>query len=139
MILTLLIIPNNLARGIKFITLLSFVIVLWLVLVKSEQIQKSCLVITDKLHGKYYQYKPGHSISYKIACAPSEHSDHPRRLIRVIAVRLKTLWILGYPRSALPAKTLLRLRGFAKRKKNEYPCKLWFYYIKVGFKGVKII
>ena len=25
------------------------------------------------------------------------------------------------------------------KKNNEYPCKLQFYYIKVGFKGVKII
>ena len=25
------------------------------------------------------------------------------------------------------------------KKNNEYPCKLRFYYIKVGFKGVKII
>ena len=35
--------------------------------------------------------QPGHSISYKIACAPSEDSDqhvHPRSLIRVFA---------GYP------------------------------------------
>ena len=26
-----------------------------------------------------------------------------------------------------------------KKKNNVYPCKLQFYYIKVGFKGVKII
>ena len=26
-----------------------------------------------------------------------------------------------------------------KKKKNVYPCKPKFYYIKVGFKGVKII
>ena len=25
------------------------------------------------------------------------------------------------------------------KKKNVYPCKYQFYYIKVGFKGVKII
>ena len=25
------------------------------------------------------------------------------------------------------------------KKNNVYPCKLQFYYIKVGFKGVKII
>ena len=33
-----------------------------------------------------YSYKPGHNISYKIACVPSEDSDqpaHPRSLIRV--------------------------------------------------------
>ena len=29
---------------------------------------------------------------------------------------------------------------FGRNKKNNiYPCKLQFYYIKVGFKGVKII
>ena len=40
---------------------------------------------------------------YKTACAPSEDSDHtayPRRLIRVISVRLKKLWNLGYPQNA---------------------------------------
>ena len=30
--------------------------------------------------------------------------------------------------------------SLSKNKKNNvYPCKLQFYYIKVGFKGVKII
>ena len=33
--------------------------------------------------------EPGHSISYKIACAPSEDSDW-RRLIRAFAVHLPT-------------------------------------------------
>ena len=28
---------------------------------------------------------------------------------------------------------------FLSRNKNVYPCKPQFYYIKVGFKGVKII
>ena len=36
---------------------------------------------------------------------------HPRSLIRVFAVRLKTLWILRYSQSA--PKQLIRLRGFA--------------------------
>ena len=43
--------------------------------------------------------EPGHSIPYKNACAPSEVSDKPaqmRRLIRVFAVRLKILRILSY-------------------------------------------
>ena len=38
------------------------------------------------------QYKPGHSISYKIECVPSKDSDGPvprRRLIRVFVVHLK--------------------------------------------------
>ena len=42
--------------------------------------------------------KPGYSISYKIACAISEYSDqptHPHRLITLLDVRLKTLWIHG--------------------------------------------
>ena len=44
--------------------------------------------------------EPGHSISYNIACAFSEDSNQPvylHSLIRVFAVRLRTLWILGYP------------------------------------------
>ena len=52
----------------------------------------------------HYTYEPGHSISYKITCAPSEDLDqpaHPRRLIRVFAFRWKTLWIFGYPQSAM--------------------------------------
>ena len=52
----------------------------------------------------YIIIEPGHSISYKIDCAPSEDSDQtarPRSLIRVFAVRMKTLWVLGYPQSAL--------------------------------------
>ena len=46
----------------------------------------------------------GLSISYKIIFAPSEYWDHlaySRSLIRVFPVHLNTLWILGYPRSAL--------------------------------------
>ena len=42
--------------------------------------------------------EPGHSISYKIACALTEDLDQSVqvcRLIRVFAVRLKTLWLLG--------------------------------------------
>ena len=35
-----------------------------------------------------------------------------------------------YPQSMFPSKN---------KKNNVYPCKPQFYYIKVGFKGVKII
>ena len=48
-------------------------------------------------------YEPGRSV-YKIACAPSEESDQPARsrsLIRLFAVRLKTLWFLDYQQNAL--------------------------------------
>ena len=40
------------------------------------------------LSGTNLIYEPGHSISYKITCAPNEDSDqpaHPRSLIRVFA------------------------------------------------------
>ena len=46
---------------------------------------------------------PVHSSSYEIVCAPIEDSDqpaHPRSLIRVFAVRLKSLRIIGYPHNA---------------------------------------
>ena len=44
------------------------------------------------------------NVSYQIACAPNENSDkprHPRRLSRLFAVSVKTLWIIGYPHNAL--------------------------------------
>ena len=50
---------------------------------------------------QWVKFKPGHSISYKIACAATEDSEqhvHPRSLIGFFAVRLKALWFLGYPR-----------------------------------------
>ena len=46
----------------------------------------------------------GHSIFYKIVCVPNEDSDqlaHPRSLIKVFAVSLKTLWIIDYPQNEL--------------------------------------
>ena len=46
--------------------------------------------------------EPGHSISYKIACAPSEDLDQPahwRRLIRAFAVHL--VWNIGYQQRTL--------------------------------------
>ena len=40
-------------------------------------------------------YEPGHSISYKIACAPSDQPEHLSRLNKVFAVRLKARWTLA--------------------------------------------
>ena len=56
-----------------------------------------------------FRIKPGPSISYKIASAPSEDSDkpaHPRMLISLFVVCLKTLWISGYPNSDMQRLTL---------------------------------
>ena len=50
------------------------------------------------------KFEPGHSISYKIACAPSEDSGQPaylRKQVRIFLVRLKTLWIIDYRDSVL--------------------------------------
>ena len=55
-------------------------------------------------HVSNYSNEPGHSIFYNILCALSDDSDQPahmRRLIRVFAVRLTRLWVLGYPLDAL--------------------------------------
>ena len=49
------------------------------------------------------QNEPGHMISYTrlhVRPANSDHTAHPRRLIRGVAVRLKTLWNFGYPQNA---------------------------------------
>ena len=49
----------------------------------------SSFVVQLKCHGREANYvlsnEPGHSVSYKTACAPSEYLDqpaHPRSLIR---------------------------------------------------------
>ena len=50
------------------------------------------------------RFEPGHNIFFKTACVLSENSDQPARmrmLTRVSYMRLKTLWLLGYPQSAL--------------------------------------
>ena len=55
-------------------------------------------------HVSNYINEPGHSSFYNILCALSDGSDQPahmRRLIRVFAVRLKRLWVIGYPLDAL--------------------------------------
>ena len=47
--------------------------------------------------------EPRHDKADKLTCAPSEDSDqpgHPTSLIRVVAVRMKKPWVLGYPLSA---------------------------------------
>ena len=61
--------------------------------------------------------EPAHCIFYKLASAPSEESDQPARmhkLIRVFDVRLKMLRALGYPQSAredADARRLIALLG----------------------------
>ena len=70
--------------------------------------------IESEVDIRKYRNEQGDSISFENACAPSEDSDqpaHPRSLIRVFAARLKTLWLFGYPRSAL--RRLIRQCGCA--------------------------
>ena len=48
--------------------------------------------------------EPGHSISYKTACAPGKDSDQPahsRSLIRDFAVLMQMVWILDFQTNAL--------------------------------------
>ena len=61
-----------------------------------------------------------HSISNDIEGAPTEDSDqpsHPRTLIRVFAVHLKTPGTLGYPQC--PVKTLIRSLSFIIKSNNS--------------------
>ena len=59
--------------------------------------------------------EPHHEKNNKVACAPSEDLDQPEhpprlisaRLIWVFAVRMKKVWVLGYPMSA--QRRLIRL------------------------------
>ena len=73
--------------------------------------------------------EPEHSISYKIAFAPSEDSDQPalpQFVVRVFYVRLKTPWILGYQQTA---KTLVRPGGCAHALLLEMVLQLSFGWI----------
>ena len=48
-------------------------------------------------------FEPPHDKTNKMACAPSEDSDHPGHppsLIRVFVVHMKKFWVLSYPLSA---------------------------------------
>ena len=50
------------------------------------------------------------------------------------------LWVLVEPPRRGGSNEYLQSMVFSRNKKNNvYPCKPQFYYIKVGFKGVKII
>ena len=55
--------------------------------------------------------KPMYQMSRDTAHARHPVKTNPRRLIRVFAVRIKTLWILGYPQSVL--RRLIRLHACA--------------------------
>ena len=57
--------------------------------------------------------EPSHDKTNKIICAPSEDSDQPRhlpRLIRVFAVHMNKAWVLSYPLST--PQRLIRLGGY---------------------------
>ena len=60
-------------------------------------------------------HEPGLSISYKIACTPSEDSDQPSNPHRLIVFGVRLLMFCRDPwlPTACPAKTLIRLRGCA--------------------------
>ena len=55
--------------------------------------------------------KPIYQMSRDTTHARLPVKTNPRRLIRVFAVRIKTLWILGYPQSVL--RRLIRLHACA--------------------------
>ena len=82
-----------------------------------QEIRRSRLVEFGNRRCRYFiilQINPGHRISYKIACVSSDDSDqpaHPRSLIRVFAVRMRTLCILGNEDWS-DCAFAIRLRGY---------------------------
>ena len=51
-----------------------------------------------------------------------------------------SMWVLIRTASVRCSNKYLQSMFLSRNKKNNvYPCKLQFYYIKVGFKGVNII
>ena len=66
-------------------------------------LQQVFIPVSSQRFNFIYIFEPAHDKTYKMACAPSEHSDkpgHPPSLIRVFAVRMKKVWVPRYPLSA---------------------------------------
>ena len=58
----------------------------------------------ERAYNKHYVFRlidiePGHSISYKVGCAPHDSGQpaHPHILRITSIVRLKKAWMFGYP------------------------------------------
>ena len=66
---------------------------------KDSNHEKQSSTKYQKTSGKRFQRKPGHSISYKTACAP--RSPGACALADQSAARLTTLWILGYSQGVI--------------------------------------
>ena len=75
----------------------------------------------------YYHYEKT-PIQLKISPPKTENFQIKKTLIFFIFLEWKA--VLMYPQSLFLSRN---------NKNNVYPCKPQFYYIKVGFKGVKII
>ena len=82
-----LILYGNYEMWIFLVNLLSMMGNLSLSYFKTAVMERDCI-----------QFEPPHDETNKMTCAPSEDSDQSGpRLIRVLAVRIKKLWILGSP------------------------------------------
>ena len=71
----------------------------------------------------------------KWKCSDKNKSD----ILHIYAQNIDCGYSLEPPRRGGPNEYPQAMFLSKNKKNNVYPCKTQFYYIKVGFKGVKII
>ena len=76
----------------------------------------------------YLSNEPGHSISYRIVCAPIEYSDQPAHPCSLISLRCPPEYALN------PWLPITKTCPY-----NSDPLKPHLYIVKLGFTGVYII
>ena len=87
---------------------------------------------------KKYITKNAYSNILKISLPKTKFSDKNSDIFHISAQNIDCEYSLEPPREAVLTSThnLFLIRN---KKNNVYPCKPQFYYVKVGFKGVKLI
>ena len=66
-------------------------------------------------------------------------SDKNSNIFHISAQNMDCGYSLEPPRRGSSNEYPLSMFSSRNKKNNVYPCKLQFYWIKVGFKGVRII
>ena len=83
-----------------------------------------------------------HAYSNILKILPPENgnfSDKKSDIFHISAQNIDCGYLLEPPRRGGSNEYLQSMFLRRNKKNNVYPCKPQFYYIKVGFKGVKII
>ena len=83
-----------------------------------------------------------HAYSNILKISPPKNENFQRKILiffHISAQNIDCGYSLEPPRGGGSNKYPQSMFLSRNKKKNVYPCKPQFYYVKVGFKGVKII